>query len=316
MDWHRKTLQQRVGNYDKRTVFLHTLVAVGAMLLITVADRLLMYKLETTTGLAAMDIRAILETAQILLRLLGVALLPFWEIGFVYAALKMSRGHQAGVSDLKEGFRRFFPVLRLLLMKLLLCIAAMIIAAQVSMMLFLNTSLSNELATLIAPFAEEGLDAYAIVEQLPMAELQAAIMPLFILFGAFFLILFIPVMYRTRLANIVMMDKPGGAFAALRRSNGVMKRNCFRFFRVDLQFWWYYALQVLILAVSYGDILLPYCGVKLPFSEEVGFFLFYGLYAVAQLALLSLFRGRVQITYSLIYDDLMNRENTRAKEPV
>lgn len=305
MDWRRKTLARRVGNYDKKTVFIHTLVAVGATLLITVLDRLLMHGLETATGLSSLNSRAKLETAQILLRLLGVALLPFWEIGFVYTALKMSRGQQASTDDLKEGFRRFFPVLRLLIMKLVLCIAAIFIAVQVSMMIFLYTPLSLKLTALVEPLAESGMDAYAIVDSLPMAELQAAILPALILFGVIFLAIMLPVLYRTRLANMILMDNPGsGAFAALRQSNGTMKHNCFRFLRVDLHFWWYYALQALTMLLCYGDILLRSCGVALPLSGDAGFFLCYGLYSLAQLALLSLFRGRVQITYSLIYDDL------------
>lgn len=311
MDWSGKTLRKRVSNDQKKIAFIHTLIGVGFMALLTVADYILMLQVNKTSGLAGMGSRAILETVRTILQYVGMLLLPFWELGFAFAALRMARGHQATTYDLKEGFRRFWPSLRMMLLRLVLCLAAGLAAAQASLITFLYTPLSNKLTELVAPFSQQGADVQTIFEQVPFAEIQSAVMPVLIMFGVLFIGILIPVLYRLRFAEFAIMDKPGtGAFAALLSSNRRMKKNCFKLFRVDLQFWWYYALEVLVAVLCYGNILLKLAGVDLPLSEDASFFLFYGLYALCQLTLHSLFRGRVQTTYATIYEDL------KIKEPV
>ena len=311
MDWSRKTLHKRVCNDQKKIVFIHTLIGVGFMALLTVADYILMLQVNKTTGLSGMGTRAILETVRTVLQYVGMLLLPFWELGFAFAALGMARGQRITTYDLKEGFRRFWPSLRMMLLRLVLCLAAGLAAAQASLITFLYTPLSDKLTELVAPFSEQGADVRAIFEQIPFGQIQSAVMPALILFGVLFIGILIPVLYRIRFAEFAIMDTPGtGAFAALLSSNRRMKRNCFKLFRVDLQFWWYYALEVLVTVLCYGNIILDLAGVALPLSDDGRFFLFYGLYALCQIVLHSLFRGRVQTTYAAIYEDL------KIKEPV
>ena len=309
MDWNRKNLRQRVSNDQKKMVFLHTLISVGAMVLLTVADYILMNQINNATGLSGIGSRTKLETARIVLQYLGILLLPFWELGFTYAALQMARGQKVSTYDLKEGFRRFWPALRMMLLRLALCFVAGLAAMQVSLTTFMYTPMSDKLAELMKPFTEEGADVQTFFAQVPFSEITAAVLPVLILFFVLFVGIMIPVLYRTRFAEFAIMDKPGtGAFASLLGSNRLMKRNCFQLFRVDLQFWWYYLLQALIVVLCYGNTLLQLAGITLPFADEVSFFLFYGLYALCQLVLLTLFRGRVQTTYATIYDDLTVKE--------
>lgn len=308
MDWSKKTLRQRVSNHQKKIVFIHTLISVGAMVLLTVADYVLMQQINQTSGLSGMRSRATMETARTILQYLGIFLLPFWELGFAFSALQMARGQKVDTYDLKEGFRRFWPALRLMLLRLVLCLVAGIAAMQVSLTTFLYTPLSDKLAKLIAPFSEQGADVQTIFEQVPFDQIGSAVMPALVLFLVLFVGVMIPLLYRLRFAEFAIMDKPGtGAFAALLSSNRRMKRNCFKLFRVDLQFWWYYLLQALVVIVCYGNVLLALAGVTLPFTEEVSFFLFYGLYALCQIVLHTLFRGRVQTTYATIYDDIKEK---------
>lgn len=309
MDWNRKNLRQRVSNNQKKMVFIHTLISVGAMVLLTVADYLFMERINRTSGLAGMSTRANLETARVILQYLGIFLLPFWELGFTYAALEMARGQKVSTYDLKEGFRRFWPALRMMLLRLVLSFAAGIAAMQISLTTFMYTPMSDKLIELMKPFTEEGADVQAFFAQVPFSEISAAVLPVLIMFFTLFVGIMIPILYRTRLSEFVIMDKPGtGAFASLLGSNRLMKRNCFKLFRVDLQFWWYYLLQVLVVVLCYGNTLLQLAGIALPFTDEVSFFLFYGLYALCQLLLLTLFRGRVQTTYATIYDDLTKEQ--------
>jgi hypothetical protein len=75
-------------------------------------------------------------------------------------------------------------------------------------------------------------------------------------------------------------------------------------FRLDLSFWWYYLLHALLVAICYGDQLLPVLGIQLPWSKNVGFFLFYVVSLLCQLALYVAARNKVEATYVLAYDAL------------
>lgn len=306
MDWSRKSLHRRVSENPRRLVFIHTLVAVGSAVLLTVLDHILMGQVSETGGLSGMGSRAMLETARTALQYGGTLLLPFWELGLLFAALNIARGGQARTGDLCEGFRRFWPALRLMLLRVVIYGCVAMACLNLSVMVFMFTPLSGRLDSLLEPYAAQGQDAQAFLEQVSVAQLQSAVLPWIVLFVVIFAVVMIPLVYRLRFAEMAVMDEPGtGAFAALRSSNRRMKQNCFKVFRVDLQFWWFYLLQAFLAVLCYGDTLLSLCGVQLPF--EGGFFLFYGLYALGQIVLHSLFWGRIQITYALVYDDLKEK---------
>lgn len=86
------------------------------------------------------------------------------------------------------------------------------------------------------------------------------------------------------------------------------RRKRLKLLRLDLGLWWYYAALLGAMAVCYGDQILAALGVKLPWSEDVSFFLFYGAYLAAQFAVYYFLRGRVEVTYALAYDALRPRE--------
>lgn len=315
MDWHRKALKQRVSPCPVKLVFLHTLVASGGALLLTVLDHVLLSQMDRSAGLSGMGTRAVLETVRVVLQYMSVVLLPFWELGFTYAALQAARGRTPLTGDLLEGFRRFWPALRLMLLELVIYSLVTMTCLNISVMIFMITPLSGELDALIQPLAAQGQNAQLLMEQLTPEALQRAAMPGVVTFLILFAAVTIPLFYRLRMAEFSLMDQPDtGAFAALRNSNHLMKKNGLKLLRVDLQFWWFYLLQVAVAVLCYADALLQLAGVELPISETGAFFLFYCLYAVGQTVLHTLFRGRVQGTYALIYDDL--NTPTKMKEQV
>ena len=91
------------------------------------------------------------------------------------------------------------------------------------------------------------------------------------------------------------------------KSNRIMRRNCWKLFRLDLDFWWFYALQILVTVLCYGDLLVEWLGIPLPIDKDVRFFLFYIVYALCQLALYTYAWGRVQTTYGVAYDVLLEQ---------
>ena len=87
----------------------------------------------------------------------------------------------------------------------------------------------------------------------------------------------------------------------------MMKGNCLKVMRLDLSFWWYYLLSFVATAVAYGDVLLAWAGISLPWSETVGYFLFYGIYMVIRFGLFYFFLARVTAAYALTYDVIRPR---------
>ena len=120
-----------LGDY-KRLALIHTAVALGVSLVVTLLHYYLNNQIGNTGGLSGLGARTVLETAQTVLQYVVNLALPFWEIGFLFAALQMARGQKAEVSSFLEGFRRFGPVLRLYLTRSLLFIGVGVASAYVS----------------------------------------------------------------------------------------------------------------------------------------------------------------------------------------
>lgn len=305
MDWSKRALKNRASVCPVKLVFIHTAVSVGSALLLSLLDFILIRQVDKTGGLSGMGTRAVLETARVIAQYAITFLLPFWELGFTYTALRLARGQQAGPGNFWEGFHRFGPALRLMLLRGILYIIVATACLNISMTVFTLTPLSRELNALLESLLAQTQDMQALMEQLSAQQLQRAVMPGIVLFGVIFTAVMIPLLYRLRLAEFAVMDKPGtGAFAALKCSNQSMRNNAWKLFKVDLQFWWFYLLQILVAVLCYGDTILKLAGISLPISEDGAFFLFYLLYALCQLVLHTLFWGRVQTTYALVYDDL------------
>ena len=132
--------------------------------------------------------------------------------------------------------------------------------------------------------------------------LDDAMLPLLIITGILLCLVYIPISYRLRLVNYSVLENPReGALVAFRRSFRLMRGNCLEMFLLDLSFWWYYLLQILINLVCYGDLILSLAGVSLPWSGELSFFLFYILALAGQFVLYFLARNKEEVTYVTAY---------------
>ena len=80
-----------------------------------------------------------------------------------------------------------------------------------------------------------------------------------------------------------------------------------RLFKLDLSFWWYYALLLLASCVSYGDVILPMLGIQLPINETIGFYLFFFLYLVMLFAIYYFLRNGVEVAYAKAYDSIRDK---------
>ena len=99
---------------------IHTGVTVAVSLVIMVLQYVLAQGIGNTGGLSGMETRSMLETGQMVLQWANNLLLPFWNLGFMYVALRWAQEKRADRADLLTGFRRIGPYLGLMLNRVML----------------------------------------------------------------------------------------------------------------------------------------------------------------------------------------------------
>lgn len=296
-------LSLQTADYNGKTLALiHSGVALGVSLVLTVLNMLLSRSIDTTAGLSGMGTRAILQSVQSFLSTASSIALPFWQIGFVSAAILFARGRQVGPKSLMEGFRRFGKVLRTLLLEGLVYVVLGIACFNLSSIIFFLTPFSGKAAAQMEPLINDAASIDQLLSDAAVMDtLLSAMLPMYIIFAVVFLLVAIPVSFRLRMAQFAIMDDAPGALAALVGSLRMMKGNCISLFKVDLRLWWFFLLRALAAVLAYGDFLFAAAGIRLPVHEDVLFFGFYGLYALLDLFISWRFAAEVQTTYAHCY---------------
>lgn len=266
-------LLDRTDGNPKRISLLYAGVATGFSLLCTLLSFLLGLAADRATGLSGLAMRSMLESGQVVLSVAGSVLLPFWQMGFLYTALCYSKQTAVGDSTLLEGFRRWGAVLRLNILLAIVLTGIMMVCSYLSVILYF-----------LSPFSD-GVDAQlnGMLENAATAtmtpELFSAMMPhlvwLFVIMFIVLVIVGLPFYYRYRLCEFALLDDAPGARAAIRQSKRLSWNNRMGMFKLDLSFWWYYLIQILINLIAYTDAFLPALGVELPVSSDVAFWVCY-----------------------------------------
>ncbi len=291
---------QNAAINPKKLALIHSGVAAAATLAVTLLNFLLQQQMTSTGGLSGMDARAILSTAQSMLTLAVTVLLPFWEIGFLYACLGYARGKTVGITTLTQGLRRFFPVLRLYLLQGIVYIALGVAAIQIGSFLFMLTPFSKDVITAMDSILAT---TDTMLNDETLMQLMSAATPMYLFCGAVTLLLILPMSYRFRMAGFYLLDKDNGrALAALAASARMMRYNRFALFRLDLSWWWYYGMAIFLSALSSLDMTLASAGIRV--HPAVGW-ICYGVYLIGQLALSWFAAAKVQTGYAVAYDILL-----------
>lgn len=286
----------------KKLVLVSTGVAATLSLAASLLSFLLEGRIADTGGLGGLGLRSALSTVQVLLSLTTAALLPFWNRGFTSGALRLSRKEPADCGTLLDGFRRFGPVLRLLLLKEVLYLILIMSSLYLGFSILSYTPLAFPFYEAVS---QTDLLSGGMPDDATVALLGKTLLPILLGSGVLCLAVLTPIVYRLRLAELRVMDEiPCGAIVAALESNKLMHRNCLALLRLDLSFWWFYLAEMLIALVCYGDVILPALGIPLPFSENLAYFAFYIIGLLAQLLLHWYFRGYVSVAYARFYDAL------------
>lgn len=271
------------------------------------------HQIGQTGGLSGLGNRALLETVQMVLMYANMILLPFWELGFLRAAMDLTRGQDATPHTLLAGFRRFGTLLLGKIMLVLVLMGAMFAGSYVGVLVFSMTPLAENLYTLMEPYATTLTPDYAAM--LADEALLDAMLPCLPFALITMAILALPVYYRLRMMDYVLLDdEKMGAFQGFRFSMTITRRKCLRLLRLDLSFWWFYLLQIFVSVVCYGDVLLPMLGVDLGMSADVALFVFYAAALILQIGLFAWAKPQVMATYARFYDELLPKEQEDTQE--
>lgn len=177
------------------------------------------------------------KTLILLFSLASSLFLYLWNAGYVYISVALLRNQTVSIRDLHVGFRLFWPVFRVTLLVDLIIFGISLAVSFVAMLFTLSTILS--LGVFLA-----GLG--------------------YILYMS----------YRLGFALYVALEAPQlGTKAAISYSRRFTEENCRNLFRLDLSFWWYFALLILVALVGSLPLLLELWEVNIGLSPLVSFFL-------------------------------------------
>ena len=109
----------------------------------------------------------------------------------------------------------------------------------------------------------------------------------------------------------VVLDQPISGMRACTESMRLMKGHKRQLFRMDLSFWWYYALLALASAVGYLDVIVGLMGISLPIDPLVLFFGTLVLYCAAVTALSLWKKCDVDAAYVLAFEQIAYPEEGR-----
>ena len=304
---------ERVANaHDpKRIILIYTGLTFALSLLGMALDYVLGLQIDRMGGLSNMGTRTILSTLQSMLPIAQSVVGMCMNVGLLSSMMRIARGQYASPQGLRLGFDRFWVLLRSSVLQGLIYSGVLMGGVYIGIMVFMITPLSNGVMELLVPYLTDVsvLDASIVLEDAVYAEFAQLMVPGYLICGAVLAILGLPIVYSYRMVNYVIVDKPGkGALAALRESRKMMKGNRLQLLKLDICLWWYYVPMALATAVCYGDTILPLLGVELPFSADMSYFMFYGVYLVLTAVIYYLMLDRVSVAYALAYDAVKPEE--------
>lgn len=276
-------------------------------------------KIDNTGGLSNMGLRSILSTVQMVLPMAVTFFTLFLGFGYQSMALKLARRQSFSHTTLLDGFRRFGPLLRLLMIQTVIYLAVSFLATYAGVFIFLMTPLSNEFMELMMPLVSSvsALNPQLVIDEATYYAMLDSMTKAIPFAAGMVLLLASPIFYQYRMAIFSLFDSPErGALAAMRESRAMMKGNRFKLFLLDLNFWWFYLAEAVIALLAYSDMLLPMVGITFPWSDAVGYFLFYVLSLGLQVVLYYLSLNRIHTTYATVYEILKPEPQEPTKVPL
>ena len=238
----------------RKLTWYYALIVAGLNGLVLLAQYAAEAMLPANGGLSTMDLRAALETAQMVINLAVSVILPYLAYGQQSVTLRTAQGRYVDKTNLWDGLRRFGPLLRLGIMQGVLLFVAFYAALNAASILYFYFFPGGpEAMETLMLFA---YDSSATMDMDQATALLVSMWPLYAMAIVGALVVYFPVSYRLRMAQWIILDGENRAFRAMLQSNRMMRRNCWQLFRLDLWQWEYILLSALASLVSFGDVIL------------------------------------------------------------
>ncbi|MBR2047425.1 MAG: DUF975 family protein [Oscillospiraceae bacterium] len=295
------------GSPARRLVLIHTGLVVVLNLVVSWLNLLLNEKIGTTGGLSGMGLRSVLETMQTLLSYFTTLFVPFWSAGFLRAMIQLSRSQETGPRDLLLSFRRFGRIISRSLLEMVILLGLCVGLTYLVTNVFLLTPFARDFLTVMNSLGDVNTlllpDGSLNLELLPVEQLIPTMIPMFIMYFLAFLPAYAFLNYQFRMTLFLLVEgidrsAPASFFASAR----LMKGHKWQMLKLDLHFWWFYVLEMLLTCVLYLDLILPALGIALPVNADAAFFITIALYGILELGLHYWKKPQVDLTYALAYD--------------
>lgn len=318
MQENREYRQRAVQNLKqapqaKKIALYYAALICAVNLLVLAADLLINNMTPQTGGLATMGTRSFFSALSGILPVVSSVLSMCLGFGYLGGMVRISRGQYASVNCLRTGFERFWPLLRLTVLKALILMGLSVGACYLATTLFTLSPFSDSMLELLTPLVSGGSllneGTVPTLDAATASAVYASAIPLFVILAIVFAAFVVPLLYRLRMADYVLYDHPEtGALYAIRESKKIMRNNRFKLFRLDVSFWWYYLATGASAFLVYGDLLLPLIGIRLPLSGMVSSIVFYLLSVAADLAVVYFLRSKTEVAYAMMYNDCKPKE--------
>lgn len=325
MNWNIRELKARAAALaaeNRSAVRRLVLLYCGVVAALTLGSSGLNLYLDSqiggTGGLTGLGTRSVLQTIQELLSYVNMYFGPFWSAGFLAAMIGMVRGRAPENRDLTEGFRRFFRILGHLAFRFLVVVLLGTVSMNLGAVLFIASPLGSGFTEAMEPILTDPnlflADGSINMDLIPQDLLIRSGLPLTLIILAVFCLLYLYLGYHFRLSMYLVMDRPIGAVAAHFLSVRLMRGHKWQMLKMDLSYWWYYLLMLVIGVVGYLDVILSLLGLPLPMDPTVMFFLTLGAYCVLNMGLSLWQKARVDASYVLAYEHIANPEPVQTAE--
>ncbi len=293
-------------NYRK-LVCIHAAVSLGVSLLLTVVDLLLSFAVSSASdGLSAMDNQILWETVRTVLSLGVTLVLPVWQLGILYTSVRVTRRQPTTPAHLTRGFHRLLPVALYYILMFGLITGTAVACSYAAMPLTTLLPLPPELESAIMNLDEATLqDPQKLMASIDMGQLLKSLTPVLILITVLYGAVLIYLFYRFRFCTYLLLDEPrAGAIQTMTFSGRMTKGQKWNLFKLDLSFWWYYGLQLIISAVISAPVFLELSGMSTALPYPVLTLIFQAIGSLGSLALSWWAGAYVEVTYACAYGEL------------
>lgn len=296
-----RLLQKSDGTYQ-RLVRIHSSITVGVWLLLFILSYLIHF-LAPEGGLSNLGMHSMIFTTQVILFLVGLFLVPFWETGLSCVAIDFIRGKRNISSDLTEGFRCAKPIL-----------GSMVFQGIQYFLVYLISSSATGVVLTLLPLSQTFYQDATVLLQNPDTPLKGRMLIVAVVYSVVFISLLLVlasfIFFRYRMARRVILDDESitGIKAAF-QSRTLMKGKLKKLLTLDLSFWWFYIPEFLGILLPASVILIS--GLDVPLSDNVQTILWAtaGGSLLLRLTVNYFAKPKVAANYALFYDRLLTQDD-------